>query len=79
VTALVFAPDAQTLIAGDEHGTLTLCDVQTGRVKTTRNAHRGWVKALVLFGEGRFLASGGSDGFIRLWKLAPETVTPLAR
>ena len=69
VTCLAFLPDGQGLVAGDEHGTVTLWDLSKRREQTDFSAHQGWVKGLAVSSEGRQLVTGGNDGLIRVWDM----------
>ena len=70
ITCLAFLPDGQGLIAGDEHGTVTLWNLSRHREQTDFSAHQGWVKGLAISSEGRQLVTGGNDGLVRIWDLA---------
>ena len=70
ITCLAFLPDGQGLIAGDEHGTVTLWNLSRHREQTVFSAHQGWVKGLAISSEGRQLVTGGNDGLVRVWDLA---------
>jgi len=70
ITSLAFTPDGEGLLAGDEHGTVTLWNVFTHRELKDFSAHQGWVKGLAVSSEGRTLVTGGNDGLIRVWDMA---------
>ena len=52
VTCLAFLPDGRGLLAGDEHGTVTVWDFSRRREQTAFSAHEGWVKGLAVSSEG---------------------------
>ncbi|HEX5751200.1 MAG TPA: PQQ-binding-like beta-propeller repeat protein [Archangium sp.] len=65
----IFSPECRLFIVGRE-GTLTACDALTGReVWCQPEAHMGAISALAVSPGGRFLASGGGDGKVRVWEL----------
>lgn len=66
----IFSPDCRLFIVGHE-GTLMAREAMTGReVWRQPAAHVGSVPALAVSPGGRFLASGGDDGKVRVWDLA---------
>jgi WD40 repeat protein len=70
VTCMAFARDSQTLVTGDEHGTVTLWDVGSLNQKTMFPAHQGWVKGLAVSANGKTLVTGGNDGLVKVWDLS---------
>jgi WD40 repeat protein len=69
ITCLAFTPDG-TLMSGNEHGTVSFWNLATHRQKTRLNAHQGWVKSFALSADGKTLATGGNDGFVKIWNMA---------
>lgn len=62
--------DVPLLVAGTERGHLALWEFGTGKERSyLANAHKGEVSALTVLAQRgrRLLASGGSDGMVRLW------------
>ena len=47
-TCMAFARDSQTLVTGDEHGTVRLWDLGSLKQKAMFPAHEGWVKCLAV-------------------------------
>jgi WD40 repeat protein len=55
--------------AGGEDGLIRLLEVATGRELARWQAHESGVTALAFYRDGDTLASGGSDGTLKLWNL----------
>lgn len=68
VTALAFG--AKALYTADSWGRLSAWDTSAKEAKllwTVEDAHDGWLRSLALSPDGSRLATGGKDGFVRLW------------
>lgn len=63
---LAMTPDGQTLIAGDERGSLYVWELQTGQLQRSRQVHPSAIAALDMNAEGNVVASAGYDGWVRL-------------
>jgi eukaryotic-like serine/threonine-protein kinase len=72
-----FSADASTACTAGADGTIRVWDTATGALRHDLDGHRGQrsgmnvagVRALVITGGGRFLASTGSDQQVRFWDL----------
>jgi WD40 repeat protein len=79
-SSLVFSSDNQTLAAGSGlnisggagSGVIVLWDLTIGCERARLKGHANWVSCLGLSADGSLLASGGMDGSIRLWDIAPK-------
>ncbi|MCE7985040.1 MAG: NACHT domain-containing protein [Caldilinea sp. CFX5] len=71
VHTLAFSPDGNTLAVGDEYGTIHLWHTPPAKAPEYRTllSHAGGVKAVVFSATGRYLASAGDDGVLRVWDL----------
>lgn len=69
VTAVAFAPDAATVLSGDERGTLVWWDLKSRLGRKRWRGHRDDVEAAAVAPNGRFAVTGGLDGAVRLWGL----------
>jgi WD40 repeat protein/uncharacterized caspase-like protein len=74
VTALSFLPGDRTLATGAADSSISLWDVESGRVTKTLSGHSGIVNALAISQDGRIMASGGQDGTVVLWTLNNQEV-----
>lgn len=67
VLAVIFFPDGKTFVTADANQQVKLWDTATGRLKTTLNAHQGWVFDVAISSDGRWLATSGGDFLVKLW------------
>src|SRR5207302_10936317 len=66
-----FSPDGKTLVFRKvKANAIYLWDVTTGKVRGPATGHSEMVSALALMPDGKLLATGSSDGSIRLWDVA---------
>jgi WD40 repeat protein len=70
-TSLSFTSDSAILALGLRDGTISLCEVATGRVLETRSGHQNSVFAVACGHKDAVLVSGAKDGWVRLWSLRP--------
>ncbi len=73
VTAMTHYPRGGLLLTGDSAGQLCFWDTVTREVASRRQAHSDKIITLALSGDGLLLASGGTDGLVRLWEMPNGT------
>ncbi|QRV97023.1 Vegetative incompatibility protein HET-E-1 [Ceratobasidium sp. AG-Ba] len=67
IHSVVFSHDGH-IISGSIDNTIRIWDAQSGdMVAGPLHAHTNWVKSIACSPDGRLLASGSSDGSIRIW------------
>lgn len=69
-TAVAFAPDGRTLIAGGFDGSVRLLDVTSGRETGKLPGCFGWVRSVAFSPDGKQAAAGGADARVHLWDVA---------
>jgi WD40 repeat protein len=72
ITCLKFLPDGR-LVSGSADQTIRLWDVAARHAVRTFRGHLTDVRSLDVTRDGRTLASGGKDGTVMLWDMAPMT------
>nr|POE92405.1 transcription initiation factor tfiid subunit 5 [Quercus suber] len=76
ITALACAPNGTTLASADDRGEIILWDLPSGRlIKRMRGHARGGIWSLDWSIESSVLVSGGADGTVRVWDVAPNKET----
>jgi WD40 repeat protein len=66
---MAFSPTSALLALAQEDGAAILWGIADSRVLgTVRANHRG-LQAIAFSGDGRMLATGGTDGRVRVWDL----------
>jgi WD40 repeat protein len=73
VECMIFAPDSQTILTGWSDATLRVLNARTAQESTSIAAHQprdDQRTVLAVSPDGKYLASGGADGLVRLWNSA---------
>ena len=71
---LAFSPDGKTLAIGCNED-IRLWDVESQEQIGLLQEHTGWVYSIAFSSDGKWLASGGSDGTILLWGVGSNSVS----
>ncbi len=69
VGSVQFAPNARYLATSDGKGNLRIWDItQTNTIFAQKAAHEGACRTIAFSPDGQFLASGGEDTYIHIWR-----------
>ena len=66
----MYSPDGNTLASTDRN-VIHLWDAHSGELLRTLTGHIGYIYSIAFSPDGRTLTSGGRDGTMLLWKIAP--------
>ena len=76
IYSIAITPDSRTVAIGGQigeaqpYGPIRLVDIQTGQQLRRFSGHEGIVQGLAYSKSGAYLASAGSEGYIRVWDAA---------
>jgi len=70
VLCLGTSPDGTLVAAGQEDGTITLFETETGKPIRTINAHTKRINDLQFSPDQQYLASASSDQFLKIWHVS---------
>lgn len=70
ITCLAAAPGGQRIAAGNEAGFLAVWNTRTRREEASLRAHPTAVQQLKFSPTGEWLATSGSDGTVRVWRIS---------
>ncbi|MBN1323512.1 MAG: hypothetical protein JW986_05860, partial [Methanotrichaceae archaeon] len=66
--SVAYSPDGRTLASGNDNGTVSLWDANSGRELRTLSGHSDWVRSVAFSPDGRTIASGSDDKTVKLWE-----------
>jgi WD40 repeat protein len=69
VTSVAFSPDGERLASAGADGTVKIWNRKTGKVRTLKQAHAGFVSSIAFHPDGKHLASTGKDKLVKVWDL----------
>ncbi|MBL8614782.1 MAG: CHAT domain-containing protein [Deltaproteobacteria bacterium] len=72
-SALALRADPERLYRGTPTGQVVEVDLGRGRMRRVFSGHRGAVQRVTIDPRGRWLATAGAGGLVRLWSLDAET------
>ena len=64
---LAWSPDSTRLASGDDHGTVRIWDVKSGRVLLSQPIHANTVDELDWSPDGKYIASASWDNSVKIW------------
>jgi WD40 repeat protein len=70
IEAVTVSKDAESLLSATRDGKLQVWSVRGFANRGEVKAHEGEVRSIALDSSGTLAASGGRDGFIRLWRIS---------
>ena len=73
MTVLVASPDGQSVVAGDDKGTLYLFRKEDGKETDRWEGHRGDVRSIAFNSTGRLMLTT-APGELRIWSLPDRTL-----
>jgi WD40 repeat protein len=68
VLSVAFSPDGKLALAGEEDGTLQLCELDKGPDVRTLSGHSEAVTAVAFSPDGKLALSGSMDKTVKLWE-----------
>ncbi|HEX3854803.1 MAG TPA: protein kinase [Polyangiaceae bacterium] len=69
IQTLSVAPEGGLLVAGDQAGTLTIWDLNSGQARSNWQAHADWLLGSAISPDGHELATAGADRMVCVWDL----------
>jgi WD40 repeat protein len=73
---VAFSPDKSLVAVGFYDGTVSVFRIADGkRLRHWPKAHKGEISSIVFSADGRFVASGGRDQWLRSWRLSDGAET----
>jgi WD40 repeat protein len=72
VRRLNFSPDGRLLAIPDDHGTIRIYDIYSGKQTKELRRHSRQVDAVEFSPDGRYLASASQDGTALIWDLSTD-------
>ena len=69
-TMSAFSPSVQLVASVDERNAIRIWDAESGSILTRLKGHQSFVFSVAFSSDGRWLASGGGDHEVKLWRVA---------
>lgn len=76
MASLTGSHDGKWVASGDTEGRVAIWNAHSGELVLHTNVHKSWVRAIAFSSDDGFLASGGGDQRIRIWKTPEKDGSP---
>ncbi|GAA6615896.1 NACHT domain-containing protein [Scytonema sp. NUACC26] len=70
VLSIAFSPDGKLFATGEANGSISLSQIENGKLLLTFQGHTDWVRSIAISPDGATLASGSDDKTIKIWDIS---------
>lgn len=75
VLSMCFTANGQEIVCGLSNGRVLVWNPSSGELPRSTPAHEGWVNAVTVSADGRYILTAGDDRTIRSWKSSSDILT----